>query len=89
MGVDAITEVYRQRYETHPFVHIVNELPDVKRAVGTNHCFIGFQQHEGQLLIVGVIDNIIKGASGQAIQNMNLACGLEETAGLDLAGIGY
>jgi N-acetyl-gamma-glutamyl-phosphate reductase len=79
---------YRERFEGHPFVHIVDDLPDVKRVVGTNNAVIGMADHDGHVLVVSVIDNLVKGASGQAIQNMNLACGFEETAGLDLVGIG-
>jgi N-acetyl-gamma-glutamyl-phosphate reductase len=84
-----VSLMYQQRYAGHPFVHIANDLPDVKRAVGTNMCFIGMEQHGDQLLIVSVLDNLIKGASGQAIQNMNLAMGWNESAGLDLVAIGY
>ena len=84
-----VREHYRERFAHHPFVHIVDDLPDVKRAVGTNNVFIGFDDHDGNVLAVSVLDNLIKGASGQAIQNMNLACGFDETAGLNLMGAAY
>ena len=84
-----VREHYRERFADHPFVHIVDDLPDVKRAVGTNNVFIGFDDHDGNVLVVSVLDNLIKGASGQAIQNMNLACGFDETAGLNLMGAAY
>lgn len=86
---EKVREHYRERFADHPFVHIVDDLPDVKRAVGTNNVYVGFQSHDGHILVVSVLDNLIKGASGQAVQNMNLACGFDETAGLDLVGLGY
>jgi N-acetyl-gamma-glutamyl-phosphate reductase len=73
---------YAEAYATHPFTHVVDDLPDLKRVVNTNMCQIGLQMHGEHLLIVSVIDNLVKGASGQAIQNMNLALGLPETMGL-------
>lgn len=81
--------LYRTRYSAHPFVTITDDLPDVKRAVGTNQCFIGMEQHGQDLVIVSVLDNLIKGASGQAIQNMNIAFGLPQTSGLELVAVGY
>ena len=87
--VGSVHALYKEQYAGHPFVHVVDDLPDVKRAVGTNNCFIGIEEHEGSLLIVGVIDNLLKGASGQAVQNMNIACGFDESAGLHLMGVGY
>jgi N-acetyl-gamma-glutamyl-phosphate reductase len=61
---------------------------DVKQVVNTNKCLISLEVHEGNLLITSVIDNLTKGASGQAVQNMNLMFGLEETAGLRLKSVG-
>ena len=84
---DVVREHYRQRFAGHPFVHIVDDLPDLKRVVGTNNIAIGFEDHGGHILVVSVIDNLLKGASGQAVQNMNLACGFDETCGLDLMGV--
>jgi N-acetyl-gamma-glutamyl-phosphate reductase len=57
---------------------------DVKQVVNTNKCFLHLEVHEGQLLITSVIDNLLKGASGQAVQNMNLMLGWDEDAGLRL-----
>lgn len=85
---DVIRTHYRERFADHPFVHIVDDLPDLKRVVGTNNVAIGFENHGGHVLVVSVLDNLLKGASGQAVQNMNLACGFQETAGLHLMGVG-
>lgn len=79
-----IMTMYRGRYAEHPFVAVVDDLPDVKRAVGTNMCFIGMEKHGDDLVIVSVLDNLLKGASGQAVENMNIAMGVEQNAGLDL-----
>ena len=57
---------------------------DLKQVVNTNKCLIALEMHEGRLVITSVIDNLLKGASGQAVENMNLIFGLPETAGLRL-----
>lgn len=82
--------LFRSFYESHPFAHILEEgLPDLKMVINTNKCIIGLEYHNGTLLIVSVIDNLIKGASGQAVQNMNLLFGLPETTGLQLKATGF
>lgn len=77
-------ELYKSFYSSHPFVQISETEPDVKRVVNTNKALLHIKKEGDQLLIIGVIDNLIKGASGQAIQNMNLMFGLEESTGLHL-----
>jgi N-acetyl-gamma-glutamyl-phosphate reductase len=81
--------LYRNYYAEHPFTHISDAPVDVKQVVNTNKCLISLEVHEGNLLITSVIDNLTKGASGQAVQNMNLMFGLEETAGLRLKSVGF
>lgn len=76
--------LYRNFYRNHPFTHISDFDVDVKQVVNTNKCLLHLEIHDGQLLITSVIDNLTKGASGQAVQNMNLMFGLDEKAGLDL-----
>ncbi len=82
----AIIEKYREFYKGKPFVKILDEgaLPGIKDALNTNCCYIGMQVDEraGRLIIVSVIDNLVKGASGQAVQNMNIMFSLPETSGL-------
>ena len=74
-------------YDRRPFVRIrpADGLPDTRHVRGTNFCDIGFRfdPAAGRLILISVIDNLVKGAAGQAVQNMNIMCGLEETAGLD------
>jgi N-acetyl-gamma-glutamyl-phosphate reductase len=71
-------------YQNSPFVFRSSQPIDVKQVVNTNKCFLHLEVHEGQLLITSVIDNLLKGASGQAVQNMNLMLGWDEDAGLRL-----
>lgn len=84
MDAEHVHALYAEHYRQHPFTHVVHDLPDVKRVVNTNMCQIGLHKRDDQLLIVSVIDNLMKGASGQAVQNMNIALGINETSGLHL-----
>jgi N-acetyl-gamma-glutamyl-phosphate reductase len=81
-----IIRFYKEFYEGHPFVRIRPEgiWPATKEVYGSNYCDIGFMSdpRTGRLTIVSVIDNVVKGAAGQAIQNMNLLQGWDETTGL-------
>lgn len=77
-------DLFEKFYEHAAFTHISKNALHLKQVVNTNNCFIHLQKHNNKLLITSVIDNLLKGASGQAIQNMNLIFGLEETLGLQL-----
>jgi len=80
----AIHKLYENHYNEEPFVRVrpLGELPEMLDVVETNFCDIGLKVSRGMLVIVSVIDNLLKGASGQAVQNMNIMCGYDETAGL-------
>ncbi len=84
---DEVLTIFKECYANEPFVFIneSGKLPELKHVVGSNFCHIGFVIDErlGRIVIVSVIDNLIKGAAGQAIQNMNLVFGLDETMGLN------
>ena len=80
----SLTEVFNNYYNAHPFVWISETNVDLKQVVNTNKCLLYLEKHDDQLMIISVIDNLLKGASGQAVQNMNLMYGLEETMGLKL-----
>lgn len=86
-----IQALYRQFYENEYFVHVLEggELPQTKWCWGSNHCFIGvvLDQRVNRLIVVSAIDNLVKGASGQAVQNMNIMFGLPEKTGLEMAGV--
>ena len=79
-----IKKLYYDYYDDHSFTFVVEENPDLKQVVNTNKCLLYLQKIEGKLLIISVIDNLLKGASGQAVHNMNLLFNLEETVGLHL-----
>lgn len=87
---DALS-LYREFYRESPFVRVLPEkrLPDTKHVYGSNFCDIGlrFDPRTGRLIILSAIDNLVKGASGQAIQCMNIQCGFEERKGLWQAGL--
>jgi N-acetyl-gamma-glutamyl-phosphate reductase len=84
-----VKKMYQKYYEAHPFVGITENNPDIKQVVNTNKALLNLQKQGDQLLIISVIDNLTKGASGQAVQNMNLMFGLDETSGLNLKPVGY
>jgi N-acetyl-gamma-glutamyl-phosphate reductase len=86
---DEAFKLYEDYYAGHPFTHITKRNIDLKQVVNTNKCFIQIQKHGKKLLITSIIDNLTKGASGQAIQNMNLLFGFDETAGLKLKATGF
>ena len=79
-----IIKIFKDYYKNEPFVKIVDKIPEIKDVAKTNYCHIGgFEVDENnQLVVVSVIDNLLKGASGQAIQNMNLMFGFDEWEGL-------
>lgn len=79
-----IQGLYQSYYEDHPFTFITDKNPDLKQVVNTNKCLLFLQKVDDRLLIVSMIDNLLKGASGQAVHNMNLMFGLEEMVGLHL-----
>ena len=81
---DQVQSLLREAYEGEPFVHVVDAPPSTKLTWGTNHAFLhAAPVGEHRAVVLAVIDNMGKGAAGQAIQNMNVALGLPETAGLD------
>lgn len=86
---DKVVHIYKEYYANAPFVNVITDAISLKLAVQTNKCFISLEQKGNYLLVTSVIDNLIKGASGQAIQNMNLMFGIEETIGLRLKAAGF
>lgn len=85
-GLKQVRECLMDYYAPHPFVRIVpdSRLPDTRHVRGTNFCDIGFRldTRNNRLILISVIDNLVKGAAGQAVQNMNIMAGFEETTGL-------
>lgn len=84
LDIETLYKLYESYYERDSFTHIVNKPIDLKQVVNTNKCLIHLEKHGNKLLITSIIDNLLKGASGQAVHNMNLLFGLAETVGLQL-----
>jgi N-acetyl-gamma-glutamyl-phosphate reductase len=84
LSTEELNVLYSNFYKDHPFTAITNEPVFLKQVVNTNKCIIQLEKLGSRLVVHSVIDNLVKGASGQAIQNMNLIFGLEETTGLKL-----
>ncbi len=89
LSISQAQKLYREYYRNHPFVEIAPENPDLKWVVNTNRAVLYLQKYGEILFIVSLIDNLLKGASGQAVQNMNLMFGLPETSGLNLKPVVY
>ena len=82
-------DIYRNYYQNQPFVHLSHTPIHLKQVVNTNKCLLQLELADGQLVVHAAIDNLLKGAAGQAVQNMNLCSGLDETAGLLLKPVSF
>lgn len=82
-------KLYEDFYKNSPFVIVTDKNPDLKQVVNTNKCVLYVEKHGNKLLILSCIDNLVKGASGQAVHNLNLIFGLDETEGLKLKATGF
>lgn len=89
VDIDELYRIYREYYEADSFVHVVEEQIDLKQVVNTNKCLLHLEKHGDKLLVVSCIDNLLKGASGTAVHNMNLLFNLKETTGLILKPSGF
>lgn len=91
LSVEAALALLQERYQDEPFVRVLpkGELPNIKNVAGSNFCDIGVavDLRTRRLIVISALDNLVKGASGQAVQNMNLMCGFEESAGLQSAAL--
>jgi N-acetyl-gamma-glutamyl-phosphate reductase len=82
--IESAKKLYDDFYQSATFVHRSDSNINLKQVVNTNNCLLYLEVCNGKLMIISIIDNLIKGASGQAVQNMNLLMGWEETVGLQL-----
>ena len=89
LSLEDAQQIYTHYYASHPFTHLSKENIDLKQVVNTNKALVYLEKHGSKLFIISIIDNLLKGASGQAVQNMNLMFGLDETEGLRLKGMGF
>jgi N-acetyl-gamma-glutamyl-phosphate reductase len=84
LSLAQLNSLYKEFYAAHPFTHVIDETLDLKQVVNTNKCLIHLEKVGNKLAIHSVTDNLLKGASGQALQNMNLMFGFDESDGLKL-----
>lgn len=82
--IEEVQKIYADYYKDAAFTHVVTKSPDLKQVVNTNKAVVYVEKFEDRLLMISCIDNLLKGAVGQAVQNMNLMFGIDETAGLNL-----
>jgi len=82
-------ELYQAFYKGHHFVVLSEKNPSLKQVVNTNKAILYLEKHKDKLVVISLTDNLIKGASGQAVQNMNLMFGLDEKAGLNLKPVAF
>ncbi|HKW78409.1 MAG TPA: N-acetyl-gamma-glutamyl-phosphate reductase, partial [Candidatus Limnocylindria bacterium] len=89
VGANAVRDAYRTTYGEEPFVRVVDAPPATKATLGSNVClvFASVDERSRRLIAIAALDNLVKGAAGSAIQNMNVALGLPEDAGLPLSGM--
>jgi len=89
LSLNEAKDLYKTFYKDAAFTFVTDKNPDMKQVVNTNKGIVYLEKHGDKLLIVSMIDNLLKGASGQAVQNMNLMFGLDEKMGLGLKAIGF
>ena len=89
IALDELYNRFEKFYQDHPFTHVTREALHLKQVVNTNKCILQLEKAGDQLVVHSVADNLLKGASGQAVQNMNLMFGMEETLGLDLKAAAF
>ncbi|WP_207424450.1 N-acetyl-gamma-glutamyl-phosphate reductase [Desertivirga brevis] len=89
LSQEDLENLYEQYYAGHEFTHVSKKNIDLKQVVNTNKCLVHVEKHGNKILILSIIDNLLKGASGQAVQNMNLMFGLDERAGLRLKAAAF
>lgn len=82
--IEEVQNIYAEYYKDAAFTHFTTKSPDMKQVVNTNKAVVYVEKYDDQLLMISCIDNLLKGAVGQAVQNMNLMFGLDEKAGLNL-----
>jgi len=89
LSAEEAEKLYNDFYAEHPFTHVSKKEINLKQVVNTNKAFVHVEKHGNKLLIISIIDNLLKGASGQAVQNMNLMFGLDEQQGLRLKATAF
>jgi N-acetyl-gamma-glutamyl-phosphate reductase len=88
-SLETIQDMYKEFYKDHPFTIMADKPISLKQVVNTNKCVIFIEQEGSKIVVHSTIDNLLKGASGQAVQNMNILFGLDQTAGLNLKAAAF
>jgi N-acetyl-gamma-glutamyl-phosphate reductase len=89
LSLEEAKALYKEFYKDAAFTFVTDKNPDLKQVVNTNKAIVYLEKHGNKLLIISMIDNLLKGASGQAVQNMNLMFGHDEKEGLGLKSVGF
>lgn len=89
LSLEQARSLFKDYYQDETFVKITDENPDLKQVVNTNKCILYLEKHNSLLLVISALDNLLKGASGQAVQNLNILYGWPEDSGLKLKGIAF
>lgn len=89
LEITKVESLFKEFYNDSPFVMMSNVPLSLKEVVNTNKAIIHIENHNGYIHITTIIDNLLKGASGQAVQNMNIMFGLKEECGLKLKGVAF
>jgi len=89
LELSEVIRIYQEYFDDHNFTFITSKIPDLKDVINTNKCIIHLDKIDGRLLITAVIDNLLKGAAGNAVHTMNLLFGLQETTGLTMKSAAF
>lgn len=89
LSLEETVALYKAYYQNHPFTTVSDQQIHLKQVVNTNKCLIHLEKEGNKLVIHSVVDNLLKGASGQAVQNMNILTGLNQTVGLQLKSLAF
>ncbi|MFM2392271.1 MAG: N-acetyl-gamma-glutamyl-phosphate reductase, partial [Bacteroidota bacterium] len=89
LSLEELKSIFETKYKEQPFVLLASKNCHLKQVVNTNKCILYIEKNGDDVMIVSIIDNLLKGASGQAVQNMNLLFGLPETSGLKLKPVAF
>lgn len=89
LTLEQAEKIYEDFYADAPFTHVSKQNIDLKQVVNTNKCLLHLEKHGNKLMILSITDNLLKGASGQAVQNMNLMFGFDEKEGLRLKAVNF
>jgi N-acetyl-gamma-glutamyl-phosphate reductase len=89
LSFESIQTLYKEFYKDHPFTIVSDKPIALKQVVNTNKCVLFIEQEGNKIVVHSAIDNLLKGASGQAVQNMNILFGLDQTTGLNLKAAAF